>query len=166
MTHKILIPLLALLLTSCGNGQQKKATAVAKQIQAEFEENTPGTIATSATGFMMKAKIGGRAWVANTMLPPDDMARIVGYYHDESIGLPYDKRSFIVGNKIDFREDYAVDLFTDDDIGMWGGYTGQMEITKVDGNWVEGSFYFTGSTFGSKETIEVTNGFFRVSFRE
>ena len=68
-----------------------------------------------------------------------------------------------MGKKIVFGENEAVDLATSDDIGLWGGRKGEMEITKVDGDWAEGKFYFTGSSSRSKKTIEVTDGFFRIS---
>lgn len=64
--------------------------------------------------------------------------------------------------KIAFGEDNAVDLSTNDHEGMWGGRKGEMEITKVDNNWAEGKFYFTASSSSANNTIEVTDGFFRI----
>jgi hypothetical protein len=54
-------------------------------------------------------------------------------------------------------------LLTLPPIVMWvvGWQKRQMEITKVDNNWAEGKFYFTGSR--SDKTVEVTDGFFRIS---
>jgi hypothetical protein len=44
-----------------------------------------------------------------------------------------------------------------------GGRKGEMEITKVDDNWAEGKFSFTGSASSTTKTVEVTDGFFRIS---
>ncbi|MEO5562966.1 MAG: hypothetical protein ABIR18_06010, partial [Chitinophagaceae bacterium] len=95
--------------------------------------------------------------------PPDAAGRIIGYYGEEWIGLPYDKRNMVVGKKITFGENNATDLATDDEVGLWGGRKGEMEITKVDDKWAEGTFYFTGSTSRSDKTMEVTEGVFRIS---
>ncbi len=77
--------------------------------------------------------------------------------------MPYDNRDLVVGKKIISSEDDATDLATNDDVGLWGGRKGEMEITKMDDNWAEGKFYFTGSTSRSNKTVEVTDGFFRIS---
>ncbi len=45
---------------------------------------------------------------------------------------------------------------------MWGGRTGEMEITKVKDDWAEGTFYFTATASGTNKKIEVTEGFFRI----
>jgi hypothetical protein len=49
-----------------------------------------------------------------------------------------------------------------DDVVIYGGNTGEMEITKADGNWAEGKFFFTCSGSTDK-TVSVTDGFFRIS---
>jgi hypothetical protein len=67
--------------------------------------------------------------------------------------------------KIVFGEDEAVDLATNDHIGLWGGKKGEMEITKLDDTVAEGKFFFTASTNRSAKTIEITEGFFRILLR-
>lgn len=150
------------LFSSCGNSQSG-AVEKAKQVQSAIKENRPGTISTKENGWTMKAKINGKDWVAASMMPLEAAGRIIGYYDKEYIGLPYDNRDLVVGKKIIFSEDDATDLATNDDVGLWGGRKGEMEITKVDDNWAEGKFYFTGSTSRSNKTVEVTDGFFRIS---
>ncbi len=149
------------ILLSCNNAQND-AVKQAQQVQAAIKENTPGSTATSADAYSMKAKIDGKKWVADAMMPPEAAGRIIGYYNDESIGLPYDRRYLVVGKKIMFDENHAVDLMTNDDVGIWGGRKGEMKITKVDDKFAEGSFFFTGSTSRSDKTVEVTDGFFRI----
>jgi hypothetical protein len=151
------------ILAAC-NSQQSEGKKLAEQIQAVQATVRPGTVPTAEGSWTMTAKINGKDWAATSMYPPEVSSRIVGYYKTESIGLPYDHRDMYVGKKIKFRENNAADLALDDDIGMYGGRTGEMEITKVDGNWAEGKFYFTANTVqNSSKTVEVTGGFFRIS---
>ena len=96
-------------------------------------------------------------------MPPDKTMQIFGFYNgDKYIGLPYNKKYFIVGKKIEFS-DHNADLTTNDDVQVWNGRDGEMEITKVNGKWVEGKFFFTGYSYDNKKTIEVTDGFFRIA---
>lgn len=161
---RLSIPIIIVaLFSSCGSGQSG-ALEKAEQVQAAITEIRPGTIPAKEGGWSMKAKINGKNWMATSIMPPEAAGRIVGYYKDEYIGLPYNSRDMVVGKKITFSEDDAADLATNDDVGLWGGRKGEMEITKVDQNWAEGKFFFTGSTTSSAKTIEVTEGFFRISF--
>jgi hypothetical protein len=158
------ILILATMLWSCGNNDQNKALSDAKQAQAAVKQMQPGGIATTEGGLTMKAKIDGKDWVANSIIPPDLAGRISGDNGGESIGLPYDRRGMVVGEKTKFSHDNAVDLMLpDDEGGILGGYAGEMEITKVDENWAEGKFFFTGSSSRSDKKVEVTDGFFRIS---
>jgi hypothetical protein len=163
MKQTISILILAAMLYSFGNNAQNKALSDAKDVQSAIKQMQPGGIPTTEGGWTMKAKIDGKDWVANSIIPPDVADRISGDNNGESIGLPYDRRDMVVGQKIKFSVNNAVDLMTNDDVGIWGGRKGEMEITKVDNNWAEGKFFFTGSTSSSDKTIEVTDGFFRIS---
>ncbi len=96
------------------------------------------------------------------MAPQDAVGRIVGYGNGEYIGLPYDRRYLVVGKTVKFGDDEAVDLSTNDAIGMWGGRQGEMRITKVDETSAEGSFHFTATASGTTSTVQVTDGSFRI----
>ena len=152
---------LIITLPACKNKSQSGALEQAKQVQSAIKENKPGTVVTTADGYTMRAKIDGKEWTATSMMPPETAGRIVGYMNAEYIGLPYDKGSLAMGKKNIFGEANAVDLSTDD-AGSLGGRKGEMQITKVDENWIEGTFFFTASTSGSNKTVEVTDGFFRI----
>ena len=158
MKQTISILILATVLSHCGNSDQAKAT------ESAIKENIPGTVPTTADGYTMKAKLDGKDWAASSMMPPATGGRIIGYYDGEYIGLPYNKTYLVLGQKIVFGEDNAVDLSTKGDISMWGGRKGEMEITKVTGSWVEGKFFFTATSTRTNKTIEVTHGFFRIPF--
>lgn len=162
-TFFILSIALSIIVLSCNNAQND-AVKQAQQVQSAIKENTPGSIPTSADGYSMKAKINGKDWVADAVMPPEAAGRIIGYYNGEWIGLPYDRRYLIVGKKITFGENNAVDLATNDDVGLWGGRKGEMGITKVDEKSAEGTFFFTASSSRTDKTLEVTDGFFRILF--
>jgi len=114
----------------------------------------------------MKAKLNGKDWSAASIMSPDEAGRIIGYNNDEYIGLPYDRENMVVGYKSIFGEHNAVDIVTNDEVGLWGGRKGEMEITKVDENWAEGKFFVTGSADGTDITMEITDGFFRISMKK
>lgn len=162
---KILISFITILLFANCNSPKSKAVEQAEQIQNAIKENKPGYVPTSADGFFMKATIDGKNWEATSMMPPEYPARILGDNNGESISLPFDRRSMVVGNETNF-ENSAVDLFLNDDVGIWGGHKGQMVITKVDEISAEGTFYFTASGNDTKKTVEVTDGFFRILFKK
>ena len=124
---------------------------------------TAGSVPTSEGGLTMKATIAGKAWVAAGMIPAETASRIVGSRNKVSISLPYDRRDLYVGKKIKFSDHQAVDFFNDDEVGIWGATKGQMEYTKVDANWAEGTFSFIGSAQDGAKTIAVTDGFFRIA---
>jgi hypothetical protein len=149
-------------LPSWGASDKGKAMSDAKQAQAALQAITPGGIATSATGYAMKAKLNGKEWIATSMMPQDVTDRIIGNKDGESISLPYDRRNLVAGKTIKFGENRAVDLFTNDDVAIWGGRSGEMTITKVDKTSAEGTFFFTATARDTKKKIEVTEGSFRI----
>jgi hypothetical protein len=149
----------AILQTCYGATEKEKAEELAKTIQAVLK---PGEIATSASGYAMKAKLNGKEWVATAMRSPFDTGRIIGSKGEESIGLPFSKSSLVAGRTIKFGENKAVDLMTNDDVGIWGGLSGEMTFTKVDQNSAEGTFFFTATARNTTKKVEVTEGTFRI----
>jgi hypothetical protein len=152
------------LLAACKSKQQQDAEKLMEQIQTTVKANSPGTIATSENGYYMKAKIDGKEWIASAMFPVDnsDSRRIQGENNGEMIGFYCWMRGLEPGKKIEFSEDHAADLYTNDDVGIWGGRKGEITITKIDDQVLEGQFHFTASTSRSTKTLEVTDGIFRV----
>jgi hypothetical protein len=120
MNRSISISLLivAALLPSCGKSDQDKAVEQPAQIHSALKDLRPGTIATSADGYAMKAKLNRKNWVAATMMPQDAAGRIVGYLNYECIGRPYDRRYLVVGKTVKFGDSQAVDLATNDEVGL------------------------------------------------
>ena len=149
------------ILTSC-NGQQSGAKKQTEKNKPASKENRPGSMPTSESTWMLKAKIDGKEWIADAMMPPNIAGRIIGYYNKEYIGLPYNKQYLRAGRKISLGEDEAADIFFTG-VGLATTKKGEMEITKVDGKWAEGKFFVIGTINGSGKSIEITDGFFRIS---
>jgi len=125
-------------------------------------QDRSGTLRTSEVGWSMLAKIRGKIFKASSIYPPAAAGRIVGYYKDGYIGLPYNKDDMVFGKKITFSASDGTDLAIPGESGTWGGNSGEMEITKVGGGWIEGKFHFSAKTYRNKHTTEVTEGFFRI----
>ena len=125
-------------------------------------QDRPGTLRTSEGGWSMLAKFRGKVFKASSIYPPAAAGRIVGYYKDGYIGLPYNNDDMVSGKKITFSTSDAADLAIPGESGTWGGNSGEMEITKVAGGWIEGKFHFTGKTYRNKQITDVTEGFFRI----
>ena len=154
-------------LSSCGNSADNKAVSDAKELASAIKEMQPGGIPTSAGGWTMTAKFDGKEWSANSLMPLEATGRIIGDNNGVSISLPYDRREMTLGYKNKISHNNAVDIFTKDDVAIWGGYAGEMEITKVDGDWVEGKFFVTGSAGAANDKkLEITDGFFRISLAD
>lgn len=154
-------------LSGCSHAQSD-AKKLAVEIQSTVKESIPGSLPTKEGGWTMKAKIDGKEWVADAMLPTEPADRIIGYQNKDYISFPYDRRDMVEGKTLKISESWAVDFVTEKD-GICGGRTGEMKITKVDSNWVEGTFFFTvnncvGET--NEAPIEVTEGFFRVALKK
>lgn len=148
---------------SCQSKSEKDPTSIAKGIQNMVKEHSPGTIATSPTGYMMTAKIDGKDWKADAIYPPDRAGQIVGENNGESIALPYYDRKNFLAKKITKLK--GIDMRLNDKIVLYTGTKGEMEITKADDNMAEGKFYFTATGFQSDKTVEVTDGFFRILWK-
>jgi hypothetical protein len=166
---KPVLPLIVICIavSSCKSRAQNEAIQQAQAIQSEIKKTLPGGIPTADGGWTMTAKINGKVWTASSMISPDRAGQIVGQTSDgESIALPYyDRRSFLAqakDHKLGDGHD-AVDMSLNDDVALWSAKKGEMEITKVDDKWAEGKFSFTAGGFQSDKTLEVTDGFFRIS---
>ena len=162
MKQTISILIITVLFSCCGNSNEEKAVEHAKDVQTAIRA---GAVATTVGGYTMKAKLDGKDWIAASMMQPYVAGRIVGYYNNGYIGLPYDKRDMVAGKKIMLGDDNAVDLLINNGC-LWKDMKGEMEITKVDDTSAEGKFFFTTICSSSGKAVEVTDGFFRILFSE
>ena len=145
-------------------GQQSKAM---KDQQKAYDilhnKNADGRFNTSAGGWTMTANINGKPWKANFMYSPKETSRIIGHLEVEFISLPYRADRMTVGAKQKFSNSLAVDINLDDKIGIYGANEGEMVITKVSGDWIEGTFHCSGSAASDdKKLIVISNGYFKI----
>ncbi len=167
MKQLLTILITAAMLSSCSNSADNKTLSDAKELAGGIKQMQPDGIATTAGGWTMTAKFDGKDWSASSIMPLEATGRIVGDNDGVSISLPYDRREMTLGYKNKISHNNAVDIFTKGDVALWGGYEGEMEITKVDGDWVEGKFFVTGTTSDAPDKkMEITDGFFRISLAE
>jgi hypothetical protein len=149
---------------SACNSQQSNLDK-AKQTQKAIQAARPGTVPTATGSWTLTATMNGKTWTAESMYPPDDANRIIGYIGNSYISLPKIQRQFSkVGEKRVFGDDNAADVNIDGDPAFYAGRTGELVITKMDGDWVEGTFFFTAASSNSSKKVVVTNGFFRVKY--
>ena len=161
MKQSILILTMAAML-SIGGSRQNKAMKDQEKAFAALNA-TPGAVPASADGYIMKAKVDGKDWTATSMMPPELSGTIVGFFNPgELIALPYDRRDLVLGNKTIFGEHRIVRMGLTGEFAAWESKKGEMEITKVDGKWAEGKFFFTAFSDRTTKTVEVTGGYFRV----
>lgn len=150
----------------CSNAQTD-AEKQAKLIKETVRKNSPGTIPASAKGYYMTAKMDGKDWSASHMMPDESTnssyIRIYGENGGDNISFQLWKRGLAAGKKVDFSEDHAADLNLKDNPAFFGGRTGYVEITKMDDQWMEGTFQFTATSSGTDKKVAVTNGRFRVA---
>lgn len=159
---------LALLGLSCNNTAKSDAEKTMQNIQSVVKS---GMNATTKDGYMMKAKINGKEWIADAMHPPYSAGKIAGKSSSGNPGIAlnfYSRgKNYQVGYTEKISKSNAADLFLDDNVVFYGGYNGEIRITKMDGQWVEGTFYFTASSDNPPASpIEVTDGFFRIPASE
>lgn len=153
---------------SCGNSSQDDAKQLADQIKETVKQNSPGSVTTSQSSYYMKAKIDGKQWEASHMMPDEDASssyiRIHGENGEDYMNFQLSKRGVELGKKLPFDDEHAANLSLVNDPAFWSGKSGEIEITKLDGQWMEGKFAYKATSSSSSKTIEVTEGFFRVPF--
>ena len=161
---RTLIIALAIALTAISCNGQSGAVKDQQSAYKKLDEmKKKGTYPTTSDGWTMTCLVDGQAWKATEIFDPAGYGRIVGNYKESKIGLP-DPEQYEVGKKTDFSRS-AVDFDPLGSTGFWGGHSGEMEITKVGPEWVEGKFHFTAKLMNSSKTMEITNGFFRIPLK-
>lgn len=168
MKTLITIVFASLALAAC-NGQSSAIEDQKKVYKALDEFVARGMVPTTEGGYTMTATIDGKPWKAQAMYPVSMSGTIHAVYAESTIELPYGTQyKYKPGEKIDFNNNDHGPIFAPPGpFDLYTVHTGQMEITKVTGDWLEGTFYFTAVLHDNpNKKIEVTNGFFRVSTKK
>ena len=163
MKYRLIQFAIALFLSSQVSSQtsdQAKAKEQVEKIKSAVDATAPKIASSNGVG--VHVKVNGKLWQSSTILPPQQASRIIGQKDEEYVGLPYDERQMIVGNKGKLGPDNAVDVNFRSKSGLWFTQKGLIEITKVDDKWVEGKFSATLKERDNGELMELTEGFFRI----
>jgi len=164
MRTVIALVIATMVITSC-NGQSGavKDQQSAYKVLADMKKK--GAIAASDNGYTMTCLIDGKPWKANVLYPTAMTGRIFGENGESHISLD-DPDTYEEGKKIDIATHAAE--FNPPNAGneLWGGHSGEVEITKVGNGWVEGKFHFTAAVMNTNKKMEITNGFFRVALKK
>jgi hypothetical protein len=162
MKALITLALASVALTAC-NGQSSNMEDQKKIYKALDEMVARGMKPTTEGGYTMTATIDGKPWKAQAMYPIAMNSTIHACYAESTIDLP-DPGNAKVGDKGDFSHGHGPIFVPPGPYDQYIVHTGQMEITKVSGDWLEGMFSFTAVSHDNpSKKIEVTNGFFRVA---
>lgn len=146
---------------------QPSAYKEAVKTKNAIEAMRPGFIATSAGGFTMTAKVDGQSWKATSMAPVESSGRIAGYTGKQYISLPRFERKFLrIGQKEVFGETNVAELAIGEDPVYCSALSGEVEITKIEGSWIEAKFFVTAKINGSSKTIVIKDGFVRVNYEK
>lgn len=156
---------MSIILISC-NSAQSDAQNTADEIQKTMAENSPEAKFVDESGVYMTAKIDGREWSAVTMIPDNNerstQKRIRGEKGEDNITFQLWKQGIEAGKKVPFSESNPAGIFLENDPALLSGQKGEVEITKLDDEWLEGVFHFTATSPNSSKKVEVTDGRFRV----
>lgn len=169
----ILSVAIAIISTSC-DSVQSDAQKQADLIEKTVKKNSPGAVTTDESGSNMKAKVDGREWAATAMIPHNgersNTIMVRGERGEDMIQFQLYKPGLIAGKKKPFGDGNSAGIYIKSNPALLSGNAGEVEITKVDGEWIEGIFHFTATGVSydatgsaSKKTIEVTDGRFRVA---
>jgi hypothetical protein len=153
------VVIVLLLFFSCNN--QSDAQNKANEIAAATQQ-AAGAEKNDTKGAYLKATIDGKKWEATRIGPfygPESSYKLVSGETDD-IKINFQLHKPATGMKREFTSDNVANFITDE--GFFSGNKGQVNVTKVDGQWIEGTFYFTASGSSSGKTYELTNGMFRI----
>jgi hypothetical protein len=153
--------MISLFLLSACNGKTDAEKQVDAISQASGQQATE-TKTPDQSGIYMSAIIDGKKWVATKMIPDlstnSNYKQIHGETSEFTISFQIYKPAS--GVKEQLSENNASNLITDED--YFSGKKGQVEVTKMDDKWLEGTFHFSATNSRTDKVYEVTNGFFRV----
>src|ERR1700710_1932930 len=142
---KTLITLIwaSLALIAC-NGQSSAINDQKKINKALDEMVARGMVPTTDGGYTMTATVDGKPWKAQAMYPVSMNGSIHACYAESTIDLPY-WEGYKPGFKSDFSKGHGPIFGPPGPFDLYTVHAGQMEITKVTSEWMEGTFYFTAT---------------------
>lgn len=150
------------LLGGCHSSSQGQAQQTAAAVQDTMKAYGPPQVATSEGGYAMHAVVDGKSWKAAQMMAINAANEnfIQGTADEVQIGFYIDLDHPYLGKERPLGEGHSADLTIGD--GSWHAIKGGYTIDKADPALIEGRFHFMAQKFQSSDTLEVTDGRFRV----
>ncbi len=150
------------MLAGCHSPAQDQAQRTAAAIQDAMKTYGPPQVATSEGGYVMHAVVDGKPWQASQMMELNGSNEhfIQGTGDQVQLGFYIDTDHAVLGKERHLGEGHSADLTVGD--GSWHAIDGGYTIDRLDAKNIEGRFHFTAQKFQSSDTLEVTEGRFRV----
>jgi len=112
-------------------------------------------------GFL-KAKINGKGWAATEMMPDkyvSEILQISGSNGTSAIWIQLNKPA---AGKTENLIQTDLNHYADEQFNMYMITSGKISVTKMNDQWVEGTFSFNATDKRSKKTVVVTEGSYKV----
>ena len=151
---------ISLLATGCSRSEQKQAEDHAAAIENALPGSKPGSL---PAGCHMRAMIDGKKWEATEMTPDPAHRSIIpvnGKSGSRSIMFTVSGMQEAVGQPSKLSDSNTITYWGGDAFFV-GAKSGQVTVTKMDDQFVEGTFNFTAEKDGKKVTC--TDGEFRIT---
>jgi hypothetical protein len=149
-------------MAGCQSPAQEQAQQTAAAIQDAMASYGPPMVDTSDGGYTLQAVVDGKPWKATGMMEINASNEhfIRGTGDQIQLDFYIDREHPYLGKERPLGEGHSADLMIGD--GSWHAIDGSYTIDKADPALIEGRFHFTAQKFQSSETVEVTDGTFRV----
>jgi hypothetical protein len=122
-----------------------------------------GQSASGASGSYLRATIDGKPWSATEVVPDkywSELLQIQGSEGSTSLWVQINQPT--AAGALQPLKPTDLNYYRDDKFNMFMLTAGEAQVTKLDAQWVEGTFHFNGADKRSKKSVAVTNGAFRV----
>lgn len=117
----------------------------------------------NARGSYLRATIDGKPWVASEVVPDkywSEILQIQGRQGTTSLWVQLKQPT--AANVAEPLKGTDLNYYQDETFNMFMVTSGEIRVTKLDAEWVEGTFTFSGTDKRAKKSVTVTNGAFRV----
>ena len=116
---------------------------------------------TSDSGPFLKATIDGKPWLASDMVIDRDDSNIVEVKgRNGKTFISFNLYKPAQGKEQTFSRTSPANWSDDSDLAVYVGDSGKVTVTKLDAQWIEGLFSFTGVHEG--KSVSVVDGKFKI----
>ena len=117
----------------------------------------------NASGSYLRATIDGKPWAATEVVPDKYWSEILQIQGSQgSTSLWVQNKQPTAANTTEQLKATDLNYYQDEKFNMFMLTAGEIHVTKLDAQWVEGTFHFNGTDKRAKRSVMVTDGAFRV----